>query len=33
MDDTQLQAHVHGIIKTPLEVGIERTLRMFEAEV
>ena len=32
MDDSQLLAHVPGIVKTPLEVGTEKTLQMFERE-
>jgi nucleoside-diphosphate-sugar epimerase len=32
MDDSQLQAHVAGIVKTPLLAGIERTVKMFEQD-
>lgn len=32
MDDAQLQKHVPGLIKTPLEEGIRRTLEMFQRE-
>ncbi len=32
MDDSQLQHHVPGIMKTPLEEGIERTISRFESE-
>ena len=32
MDDSQLQAHVAGIVKPPLLAGIERTVKMFEQD-
>jgi len=32
MDDSQLLSHISGLVKTPLEVGIEKTIRLFEQE-